>query len=116
MSHNDELDCWYYSADTTPESASGSEGTSAHTTEPEPRLFGSLPTNAPPSDDTPLPPAVQTWECWCEATIDYDWHNDVMCSDGTHFDRPYLLADDSFVTEAELMQAAADYESWLNGG
>ncbi|WP_199422906.1 hypothetical protein [Actinotalea solisilvae] len=82
---------------------------------PTPRLFGADP--AQPVAEVPLetpPPAV--WSCFYDPTMDYDWHNDVLCSDGVNVDRPYLLAEDSFVTEAEMADAAAAYEDLLNGG
>lgn len=61
-------------------------------------------------------PVMSTWSCWYSATHNYDWHDDVNCSNGTEFVRPYLRGRDEFVTEAELMESARDYETQLNGG
>ena len=55
------------------------------------------------------------WECSYVPTYDQDWHNDVSCSNDLDEERPYLLPDDSFVTEAEIMAAALYYEMQLNG-
>lgn len=73
-------------------------------------------------DETPKPsdayqerydePAL--WVCAYEPTMNYDWHDDVLCTDGLNRDRPYLLPRQSFVTEDELMQEAARYEDQLN--
>ena len=65
-------------------------------------------------------PAVETqpeprWSCSYEPTLNDDWHDDVLCTNGTASDRPYLRAEDSFVTEDEIMESAAEYESELNG-
>ena len=56
------------------------------------------------------------WSCIYAPTYDRDWHNDVMCRRGLEVKRPYLLAGDSFVTESEIIAAAASYERQLNGG
>jgi len=55
-----------------------------------------------------------TWVCSYDPTMNYDWHDDVLCTDGVTRDRPYLLPDDSFVTDDELMREAARYEDYLN--
>lgn len=54
------------------------------------------------------------WSCAYDPTYDQDWHNDVLCSDGVSFDRPYLREWDDFVTEQEIMDSAAEYENALN--
>ena len=54
------------------------------------------------------------WHCQYFPTIDRDWHNDVLCSNGNRERRPYLRAWDSFVTRAEIMQSAQEYEQQLN--
>jgi hypothetical protein len=58
----------------------------------------------------------QSWTCFYSVTYDYDWHNDVLCSNGVESQRPYLRGGDSFVTQDELMQSAHEYEDTLNGG
>lgn len=65
-------------------------------------------------------PAVETqpeprWSCSYEPTLNGDWHDDVLCTDGTALDRPYLRAEDPFVTKYEIMESAAEYERELNG-
>lgn len=57
-----------------------------------------------------------TWTCRYDPTMNDDWHDDVLCTDldGAGYDRPYLLPNDSFVTHAEMMEAAAKYEEQLN--
>ncbi|WP_157581910.1 hypothetical protein [Phycicoccus sp. Soil803] len=62
-------------------------------------------------DDHDMP---ATWVCSYDPTMNNDWHDDVLCTDGVSRDRPYLLPDDSFVTDDELMREAARYEDYLN--
>ncbi len=59
--------------------------------------------------------AAVRWVCSFSATYDRDWHNDVLCSNGTDEIRPYLREWDSFVTEDEIMESAREYERELNG-
>ncbi|MEL4320317.1 hypothetical protein WJX64_14980 [Leifsonia sp. YIM 134122] len=67
--------------------------------------------------DAPAPaPAASVWTCSYLPTMDDDWHNDVLCTNGTEEQRPYLLEGDDFITEDEIMQAAREYETVLNGG
>jgi len=73
------------------------------------------PRPAPP-DLADLPAAPGLWTCDYAPTMNYDWHDDVLCTNGTDQERPYLLSDDSYVTQGELMNAATEYESRLNGG
>lgn len=56
------------------------------------------------------------WHCSYEPTMNDDWHDDVLCSNGGQFDRPYLREWDSFVTYDEIMESAREYESQLNAG
>jgi len=44
-----------------------------------------------------------------------DWHDDVICTNGVDWERPYLLPNDDFVTEDEVAQAAREYQDELNG-
>lgn len=55
------------------------------------------------------------WSCSYSPTYDWDWHDDVICTNGTDSERPYLRPGDDFVTEAEIMQSAREYEQQLNG-
>jgi hypothetical protein len=57
----------------------------------------------------------EAWSCFWDPTINDDWHDDVLCARGLETLRPTLLPDQSFVTEAEMMTAAAEYEATLNG-
>lgn len=68
---------------------------------------GSTPVDVPMSGD---------WSCFLEPTIDYDWHDDVLCVNGDERVRPYLREWDSFVTEAEMIAEAREYEAYLNSG
>ena len=61
-------------------------------------------------------PSVSTWTCHYSASYNNDWHDDVVCSNGAESERPYLREWDDFVTEAELMESAREYENQLNGG
>ncbi len=39
------------------------------------------------------------WTCGWDVTLNDDWHDDVLCTNGVNQERPYLLPGDSFVTE-----------------
>jgi hypothetical protein len=54
------------------------------------------------------------WSCTLAPTYDRDWHNDVLCTNGVDSERPYLREGDDFVTTAEILGAARDYEAKLN--
>jgi hypothetical protein len=69
---------------------------------------------APDSQQIPQPEANLRWSCSYDPTYNRDWHDDVVCNDGAESQRPYLLEDDSFVTEDEIRQAASEYEAQLN--
>lgn len=62
----------------------------------------------------PPPPVPELWECYWDPTMNENWHDDVLCQKGFDYDRPLLLTDWSFVTQDDMMAAAADYEDWLN--
>lgn len=62
------------------------------------------------------PEHVSRWSCDYSPTYNRDWHDDVVCSNGTERHRPYLRGNDSFVTQDEIMQSAREYERLLNGG
>lgn len=55
------------------------------------------------------------WSCSYSPTYNNDWHDDVVCTNGSEQDRPYLRDWDSFVTETEIMESAREYEAQLNG-
>lgn len=55
------------------------------------------------------------WSCYYDPTMNDDWHDDAMCTDGTNYDRPYLREWDDFVTRDELMESATEYAAQLNG-
>jgi len=59
--------------------------------------------------------AAALWTCSWDPTINDDWHDDYLCSDGVTVDRPYLLPDDPYVEKWELDAAAADHAAALNG-
>ncbi|WP_411699161.1 hypothetical protein [Conyzicola sp.] len=60
-------------------------------------------------------PADDYWSCAYDPTMNDDWHDDILCSRGAEQIRPSLLPDSSFVGYSEIMQAARDYETVLNG-
>ena len=60
-------------------------------------------------------PSGAEWTCDYQPTYNDDWHDDVVCSNGTEQQRPYLREWDSFVTQAEIMESARQYERQLNG-
>jgi hypothetical protein len=59
---------------------------------------------------------IDGWSCTYSPTYDEDWHNDVLCRNGGDVHRPYLREWDSFVTEAEIMESAREYEAQINAG
>lgn len=65
------------------------------------------------TSETP-PDWVVEWTCYYSPTYNYDWHDDVLCTNGTQQERPYLRSGDSFVTETEMREAAREYERQLN--
>ena len=72
-----------------------------------------------PVEVIPDPPAeyvdpVEGWECYWDPTMNDDWHDDYMCTNGSSYDRPYLIPDDSFVERWEIDEAAYAYEAALN--
>lgn len=80
---------------------------------------GEVETGADPvvPGDDPVEPGDDSgaWSCFWEPTMNDDWHDDVLCARGLETIRPTLLPDQSFVTEADMMAAAAEYEATLNG-
>ncbi|TYL50433.1 hypothetical protein [Agromyces mariniharenae] len=56
------------------------------------------------------------WSCNYDPSYNEDWHDDVRCNKGAEVIRPYLREWDDFVTEAELMESAREYEAKLNAG
>lgn len=55
-----------------------------------------------------------SWICSYSPTMNRDWHDDVTCTNGVEEQRPYLREWDSFVTQAEIMESAREYEQELN--
>jgi hypothetical protein len=91
--------------------ASGCSTPSAE--DPYPPSPPSEPSTEEP-DSEPLPEPVARWTCEYEPTMNYDWHDDVVCSNGEDSKRPYLRKWDDFVTRAEIMDSARKYENKLN--
>lgn len=56
------------------------------------------------------------WSCTYTPTMNDDWHDDVLCRNGSQLDRPYLREWDSFVTQDEIIESAREYEAQLNAG
>ncbi|WP_406032221.1 hypothetical protein OG801_27370 [Nocardioides sp. NBC_00163] len=67
-----------------------------------------------PQPEADLLSASGEWDCTYQPTYDYDWHNDIYCTDGVESDRPYLLPDDSYITESEIRDAAREHEELFN--
>ncbi|MFC4137910.1 MULTISPECIES: hypothetical protein [unclassified Microbacterium] len=67
-----------------------------------------------PSVEPPAEP-VATWKCGWDPTYNDDWHDDVLCTKGMESDRPALLPEQEFITKADMMVAAREYEKKLNG-
>lgn len=67
-------------------------------------------------DQVTAAPGHAAWNCSYSPTYNNDWHDDAVCINGSEQVRPYLRGWDSFVTEAELMESAREYEARLNGG
>jgi hypothetical protein len=59
---------------------------------------------------------LNVWSCTYSPTYDDNWYNDVECRNGADVHRPSLREWDSFVTEAEMMESAREYEAELNAG
>jgi hypothetical protein len=55
------------------------------------------------------------WDCSYEPSINDNWHDDVLCTNGIESFRPNLLPDSGFVTEEEMTAAGQAYEVELNG-
>lgn len=60
------------------------------------------------------PPVSTSWSCGWSPTMNENWHDDVLCVRGGESVRPSLLADWDFVTQQDMMTAAADFETYLN--
>lgn len=73
------------------------------------------PIETAPAETAVTVVAASEWECTYVRTNDWDWHNDVLCSNGAESHRPYLLESDSYITESEILRAAQNYEDDLNG-
>jgi hypothetical protein len=52
------------------------------------------------------PSTAPLWKCWWSPTMDRNWHNDALCSNGVSKVRPYLRPADSHITRDELMRSA----------
>lgn len=58
----------------------------------------------------------ESWSCTLSVTYNDDWHDDVVCSNGTESHRPYLREWDDYVEEWEILESASEYEAQLNVG
>jgi len=50
--------------------------------------------------------AAGLWTCRWAPTMDQNWHNDALCSNGVKRVRPYLRPNDTYITRDELMSSA----------
>ncbi|SFA86447.1 hypothetical protein SAMN05192575_101900 [Nocardioides alpinus] len=62
------------------------------------------------------PSAAPLWTCRWSPTMDRNWHNDALCSNGVSQLRPYLRPADSYITRAELMSSAQAWARARNRG
>ena len=60
--------------------------------------------------------AAAPWSCRWAPTMDQNWHNDALCSNGVRQVRPYLRPADSFITRDELMSSARAWARARNSG
>ena len=60
--------------------------------------------------------AAPLWRCWWSPTMDRNWHNDALCSNGVSQVRPYLRPADSYITRDELMSSARAWARARNSG
>lgn len=60
-------------------------------------------------------PVDEEWSCWYDPTMNENWHDDVICTDGPTSHRPTLLPG-AFVTEEDMLLEASRYEAYLNAG
>ena len=60
--------------------------------------------------------AAGAWTCRWAPTMDHNWHNDALCSNGVSQVRPYLRPGDSYITRAELMASARAWARARNSG
>lgn len=61
-----------------------------------------------------LPTGGSDWSCFYQPTMNYDWHDDVVCSNTRDQQRPYLREWDDYITQVEIMESAREYERQLN--
>lgn len=62
------------------------------------------------------PSVAGAWKCWWAPTMDDNWHNDALCSNGQRKVRPYLRPADTHITKEELMSSARAWARARNGG
>ena len=62
------------------------------------------------------PSAAPLWRCWWSPTMDRNWHNDALCSNGVSQVRPYLRPADTYITRAELVSSAQAWARARNRG
>lgn len=79
---------------------------------------GAIDDFTPPEPETvwnnPEPPTAKAWSCGWSPTMNENWHDDVLCTNGVDQDRPILLPDWSYVTKDDMMAEARNYENYLN--
>lgn len=87
-----------------------------------PRLSNDLPqeVESVQIDSDPPAPAEEfepsnEWSCFWAPTMNENWHDDVLCTNGADTERPSLLTDWDFITQADMVEEAARYEAYLNG-
>ena len=93
--------------------ADQAEQQAAREAEMEPPSYDSVPG----LDDSGVPSSqAGAWSCRYSPTMNDNWHDDVVCSNGAESHRPLLRTWDGFVEEWEIMESASEYEAELNTG
>ena len=62
------------------------------------------------------PASAGSWSCRWAPTMDNNWHNDALCSNGVRQVRPYLRPADTYITRDELMASARAWARARNAG
>ena len=62
------------------------------------------------------PASAAPWKCWWAPTMDQNWHNDALCSNGVKRVRPHLRPHDTHITRDELMRSARAWARARNQG
>lgn len=59
---------------------------------------------------------AQEWTCRWMPTMNRNWHDDALCTNGSESRRPYLRPRDSYITPDEIMASAQEWAARMNQG